>query len=326
MRAFVTGATGFVGWHVTRALRESGYDVRALVRPGPADRLQGLDAEILTGDLSDAEALARAMDGTDVVFHVAADYRFAADDTQVFRTNVSGTRNVMQAAARAGVGRVVYTSSVATLEPDHDDGATEEMPAQPADLIGAYKRSKYLAERVALRWVDRGLQVVVVNPSTPIGPRDARPTPTGQFVIDFLAGRMPAYVDTGLNLVDVRDVAVGHLLAAERGVSGQRYILGNRNLTLRQILDLIAQIAGVPRARVKLPHWVPLMFACLEERLARLQRRPPRVSREAVKLSQHRMFFDSSKAVRELGLPQSPIESALALAVSWFRSHGYVPA
>jgi dihydroflavonol-4-reductase len=330
MRAFVTGATGFVGAHLAQALRRRGDPVRCLIRPtGRRDHLADLDVDWRTGDLGDGEGLRRAIDGCDVVFHCAADYRFsAADPQEIYRSNVDGTKNVFAAAADVGVARVVYTSSVATLGV-HADGqvADESTPTSLGDMIGPYKRSKYLAERIADEYAaQRKLPVVIVNPSTPIGERDARPTPTGQFLIDFLGRRMPAYVDTGLNVIDVRDVAEGHLLAAERGAVGHRYILGHRNLTLRDLLDLLGRLAGVEWARIKLPHWVPMALAALEAPLARARRRSPRISLEAVRLSRKKMFFDAGKAVRELGLPQSPIEPALVRAIDWFRGHGYVPS
>jgi dihydroflavonol-4-reductase len=330
MRAFVTGATGFVGAHLARALRERGDETRCLVRPtSRRHHLDSLGVDCRVGDLADLDGLRGAIDGCDLVFHCAADYRFSVTDpTDVYRCNVDGTRNVFAAAAEVGVGRVVYTSSVATLGVNRDGTpADESTPSSLRAMIGPYKRSKYLAERVADEWVaEHKLPLVVVNPSTPIGELDARPTPTGQFLIDFLARRMPAYVDTGLNLVDVRDVAQGHLLAAERGVIGQRYILGHRNFGLQDLLDLLASVAGVEWARIRLPHWVPLVLAALEAPLARLRRRAPRISLEAVRLSRKKMFFDSGKAVRELGFPQSPIEPALRRAVEWFRGNGYVPS
>ena len=329
MKAFVTGATGFLGAHIARALRERGDAVRCLARPtSRRQALADLDVEWQVGALDDADGLRRAIDGCDLVFHCAADYRFSpARPAEVYRSNVDGTRAVLAACAAAGVGRVVYTSSVATIGQPPGGGPADETTATSLrDMIGPYKRSKYLAEQVALTWAERGLPIVIVNPSTPIGERDARPTPTGQMLVDFLARRVPAYVDTGLNLVDVRDVAAGHLLAAERGVIGQRYILGHRNLTLREIFDRLGEIAKVRWRRIRLPHVVPLVIAALEAPLARLRGRPPRVSLEAVRLARKPMFFDAGKAVRVLGLPQSPIEPALERAVSWFRANGYVPA
>jgi dihydroflavonol-4-reductase len=328
MRALVTGASGFVGVHLTRLLRERGHEVRCLVRPSSRRaHLDGLGVSFHVGDLSDRRVLRHAIDGCDVVFHCAADYRFQASaPDELYRNNVVGSENLFAAAADVGVGRVVYTSSVATLGLSSDGtAACETAPSTLASMIGAYKRSKFLAERVADSFVAMGkLPIVIVNPSTPVGEDDARPTPTGQFLVDFLSGRIPAYVDTGLNVVDVRDVAEGHLLAAERGVVGERYILGHRNVTLAELLDMLAQISGVRWARVRLPHVVPLLVAAIEAPLARLRRRPPRVSLEAVRLARKKMFFDPGKAVRELGLPQSPIETALARAVAWFRAQGYV--
>jgi len=330
MRALVTGASGFVGLHVTRLLRERGHEVRCLVRPSSRRaHLDGLGVAFHVGDLGDRRVLRHAISGCDVVFHCAADYRFqVTSPDEIYRSNVGGSENLFAAAAEVGVGRVVYTSSVATLGLLADGSAASEgTPSSLGAMIGAYKRSKFLAERVADSFVTvRKLPIVIVNPSTPVGEDDARPTPTGQFLIDFLSGRIPAYVDTGLNIIDVRDVAEGHLLAAERGVVGERYILGHRNVTLAELLDTLARIAGLRWARVRLPHIVPLIVAALEAPLARLGRRPPRVSLEAVRLARKKMFFDSAKAVRELGLPQSPIESALARAVAWFRAQGYVPA
>jgi dihydroflavonol-4-reductase len=329
MKAFLTGATGFVGWHVLQALRARGDRVRCLVRPssrhrigsGPAD-----EVEVVSGDLRDPEALGRGIDGCEVVFHCAADYRlFVPDPDAMYASNVDGTRNLLAAAARVGVRRVVYTSTVGALglRPD-GEAADESVPVSIDDMTGHYKRSKYLAERVADAWVKRGLPVVIVNPSAPVGDRDIKPTATGRMILDFLAGRMKAYVDTGLNLVDVRDVATGHLLAARHGRVGERYILGHRNLTLKEILDRLAGIAGLPAPRVRLPHWVPLTAAALDTGLARLRGREPRLHLDAVRLSRYRMFFDAGKAVRELGLPQTPVEEPLRRAVDWFRRHGYV--
>jgi len=328
MRALVTGASGFVGVHLTRLLRERGHEVRCLVRPSSRRaHLDQLGVAFHVGDLSNRRVLRHAIDGCDVVFHCAADYRFQASaPDELYRNNVVGSENLFTAAADVGVGRVVYTSSVATLGLSHDGtAASETAPSTLSSMIGAYKRSKFLAERVADSFVAmRKLPIVIVNPSTPVGEDDARPTPTGQFLVDFLSRRIPAYVDTGLNVIDVRDVAEGHLLAAERGVVGERYILGHRNVTLAELLDMLAQISGVRWARVHLPHIVPLLAAALEAPLARLRRRPPRVSLEAVRLARKKMFFDPAKAVRDLGLPQSPIETALARAVAWFRAQGYV--
>lgn len=333
MRALVTGATGFVGAHLARSLIARGAAVRCLVREVAAggrrvDLLAGLPVEIAPGDLRDPDSLREAVAGCEVVYHCAADYRlFTPDPRQMIASNVTGTDNLLGACARAGVGRVVYTSSVGALGLTADGSpADERTPASLEAMIGAYKRSKYEAERVAERWAARGLPVVIVNPSTPVGEGDVKPTPTGQMVVDFLRRKFPAYVDTGLNLIDVRDVAAGHLLAADLGRPGERYILGHRNMTLKEILDALARLTGLPSPRLRVPHWLPLAFAHLSTAAARLTGRPPRVTAEAVRLSRHRMFFDSGKAVRELGLPQSPIEPALARAVEWFTSRGYAEA
>ena len=321
METFVTGATGFVGFHVARALVERGHTVRCLARPGSrVDGLAPLPVEIVRGDLVDAASLRRAIEGVEVVYHCAADYRlWVPDPAPMYASNVDGTHNVLEAAAACGVRRVVYTSTVGALGLRPDGlPADERVPVRLEDMIGHYKRSKFLAERVAERWAASGLPVVIVNPSAPIGERDVKPTATGRIVADFLRGAMPAYVDTGLNLVDVRDVAAGHLLAAELGRPGEKYILGHSNVTLKTMLELLATISGLPAPRVRLPHWIPLAAAWAETGLARVRGREPRLALDAVRLARHRMFFDAGKAVRELGLPQTPIENALERAVRWF--------
>ena len=322
----VTGGTGFVGSHIVRALLERGRSVRCLARPqSRRDNLEGLPVEIVEGDLTDAASLARAAAGADTLYHAAADYRlWAKDPNDLYRANVGGTHLLFEAASAARVRRVVYTSSVAALGLT-DDGspANEETPVARDRIIGHYKKSKYDAERIAVSWAKRGLPVVIVNPSTPVGERDIKPTPTGQMIVDFLNRRMPAYVDTGLNLIDVRDVAAGHLAAAERGRAGERYILGHRNMTLKEILDALAALTGLPSPRVRLPHWIPLAAAAAATGVARVTGHPPRFSLESVRMSTHRMFFDAGKAVRELGLPQTPVEQPLARAVAWFRENGY---
>ncbi|MGE5413113.1 MAG: hopanoid-associated sugar epimerase [Syntrophomonadaceae bacterium] len=323
----VTGGTGFVGSHVVRALLSRGRRVRCLVRPeSRRDQLAGLPVEIAVGNLTDAASLAPALSGVHTLYHVAADYRlWARDPRELYSANAGGTENVLAAAAAAGVARVVHTSSVAALGLMPDGSAADETtPVERARIIGHYKKSKYDAERVAEKWAARGLPVVIVNPSTPIGEGDIKPTPTGQMIVDFLNRRLPAYVDTGLNLVDVRDVAEGHLAAAERGRVGERYILGNRNMTLREILETLARLTGLPAPRVRLPHWVPLAAAAVTTGVARVTGRPPRVTLESVRMSTHRMFFDANKAVRDLGLPQTSVEDALSRAVDWFREKGYV--
>jgi dihydroflavonol-4-reductase len=323
----VTGGTGFVGTHVVRVLLAEGRAVRCLARPNSRrDNLQGLAVEIVEGDLTDAPSLARAMRGVATLYHVAADYRlWARNPEELYRANAGGTENVLSAAAQAGVSRIVYTSSVAALGLTEDGSpANEETPVVRDRIVGHYKRSKYDAERVALEWAKRGLPVVIVNPSTPVGERDIKPTPTGQMIVDFLTRKMPAYVDTGLNLIDVRDVARGHLLAAEKGRIGERYILGNRDLTLKEILETLSRLTDLPAPTIRLPHAIPLVFGAVSSAAARITGRPPRVSLDSVRMSMHRMFFDAGKAVRELGLPQTPIEEPLARAVEWFRANGYV--
>jgi dihydroflavonol-4-reductase len=323
----VTGGTGFVGSHVVRALVAKERSVRCLVRAGSRrDNLEGLPVETVVGDLTDPVSLARALAGVETLYHVAADYRlWARDPQELYRANAGGTESILAAAAAAGVEKVVYTSSVAALGLMEDGSPGDETTPVVRDrIIGHYKKSKYDAERVALAWAARGLPVVIVNPSTPIGERDIKPTPTGQMIVDFLNRKMPAYVDTGLNLVDVRDVAAGHLAAAERGRPGERYILGNRDMTLKEILDMLERLTGLPAPKVRVPHWVPLSVAAITTGVARVTGRAPRISLESVRMSTHRMFFDAGKAVRELGLAETPVEEPLARAVAWFREKGYV--
>jgi len=327
--SFVTGATGFVGAQVARALLATGRRVRCLIRPtSDAALLDGLSVDRTAGDVTDAPSVRRGMSGCDEVFHCAADYRlYARDPAEIYRTNVEGTRVVLGAAEALGVRRIVHTSSVATLAARADGTPVDERAvARLDDVIGDYKRSKLLAEReVEAAWA-RGLPVVVVSPSTPVGDGDVKPTPTGKIIVDFLAGRFPAYVDTGLNLIDVRDVAAGHLLAAERGRPGERYILANANMTLKELLATLAHIAGRSAPRLRLPHWLPLAIAHVEAPIARLLGKEPRVPLDGVRMAKKQMFFDGSKAVRDLGLPQSPIEPALRRAVDWFISNGYARA
>jgi dihydroflavonol-4-reductase len=325
----VTGGTGFVGAHVVRALVARGAKVRCLVRRGSRrDNLAGLEVELAEGDLTDPASLPRALAGVSTLYHCAADYRlWAKDPREIHRANVAGTENILGAAAQAGVTRVVYTSSVGALGLSRDETpADESTPVSREDVVGHYKRSKYDAERVAQAWAARGLPVVIVNPSTPVGELDIRPTPTGQKIVDFLNGRLPAYIDTGLNLVDVRDVAKGHLLAAGKGRAGEKYILGNRNMALKEILETLARLTGVRAPSVRLPHAVPLAAAAVATFVASWTGRPPRVSLESVRMARHRMFFDASRAVRELDFPQTPVEEALDRAVAWFREKGYARA
>lgn len=324
---FVTGGTGFVGAHVVRALLRRGRSVRCLVRSSSRlSNLEELPVEVVPGDVTDPASLSRAMAGARTVFHCAADYRLSArDPREIYAANVEGTRNVLAAASEIGAEKVIYTSSVGALGLTRDGRpGNEETPVEPRSLIGHYKKSKHRAERVAEEWAAKGLPVVIVNPSTPVGEMDIKPTPTGQMIVDFMNRGMPAYVETGLNLVDVRDVAEGHVLAAEKGRVGEKYILGNRDMTLKEIFDALSRLTGIPSPAVRLPHWVPLAAAAVDTLASRLTGRQPRVPLEGVRMSRHTMFFDAGKAVRELGLPQTPVEEALGRAVAWFRENGYV--
>ncbi len=323
----VTGATGFVGSHVVRTLLAKGERVRVLTRPASSLRnLEGLPVERVTGDLVEPISLRSAVQGCRRVYHLAADYRlWTRNPSELYRSNVEGTRNLLEAAQSAGIERMVYTSTVGALAANSNGHPTDEQtPVRLADMIGHYKRSKFLAEAEVVSAARRGVPVVIVNPSTPVGSRDVKPTPTGQMIVDFLSGRMPGYVDTGLNLVDVEDVAEGHWLAMERGRTGERYILGNRNLGLREILEMLAWISGRPAPRIRLPMPVAMGIAVVSTGWSWITDRPPRVPLEAVRMSRKKMFFDSSKALRELGLPQRPVEEALEKAVRWFRDNGYV--
>jgi dihydroflavonol-4-reductase len=325
MKALVTGASGFVGAAVARALLAEGWQVRALMRAASdPTNVRELPLEIAVGDLTDAESLQPAVEHCDAVFHVAADYRLGVRDPgQLYRTNVDGTRNLLAAAARAGVGKIVYTSSVATLGiPADGTPGDENTPVSVAAMIGHYKRSKFLAEAAVHDAVASGAPAVIVNPSTPVGPGDVKPTPTGQLVRDAAAGRMPAYVDTGLNIVHVDDVAAGHLLAFHRGRIGERYILGGENLTLRQILSAIAELVGRPAPRIRLPYAAVLPIAYLADAFAQLTGHSGRITLEGVKMSRKRMFFSSAKAMRELGYRWRPPQAAFDDAVRWFRAHG----
>jgi len=329
MKTLITGATGFVGSAVIRQLLHAGHTVRALVRPNSDRRnLPGLPVEIVTGDLNDRASLDHAITGCDTLFHVAADYRlWVPRPEEIYGTNVNGTLNIMHAAAKAGIERIVYTSSVATLGLTPDGSpADESTPVVYADMIGHYKRSKFLAEAEVQQLVDKhGLPVVIVNPSTPIGPRDIKPTPTGHMILNAASGRMPAYVDTGLNLVHVDDVAIGHLLAFKHGKIGQRYILGAHNMTLKEILTELAGITGNPGPRFRLPHNLILPIAYVSEAWARLiGDSEPLVTVDGVRLAKKTMFFSQEKAERELGFTTRPVIEALSDAVDWFRRNGYL--
>ena len=320
--ALVTGATGFVGWHVARTLLAKGLPVRALVRP--SSRLREMDAETVFGDLRDPASLERAVSGCGLVFHVAADYRLWANvPEELYQSNVEGTRNMLLAARKAGVERFVYTSTVGCIGFPKDAVGTEQTPVALRDMTGAYKRSKFLAEQVALQFAESGFPVVIVNPTAPVGDHDFKPTPTGRIVVDFLRGCMPAYLDTGLNLVDVRDVAEGHWLACERGRVGERYILGCRNLTLQEIFQLLESLSGIRAPAFKIPYGVAYAAAVFSTGWARLTERPPRVPLDAVRMAAKKMFVSHEKASRELGFAPGPVEGALRRAVEWFRENGY---
>ena len=324
----VTGGTGFVGANVVRELVALGASVRVLARRGSDRRaLDGVKVEFVEGDLLDHASLAPAVRGVETLYHVAADYRlWAPDPAELHRVNVDGTRAILKAAGEAGVRRVVYTSTVGALGiPGDGTPGTEDTPVALEDMVGPYKTSKFLAERVAMEFARQGLPVVVVNPSAPIGPWDVKPTPTGKMIVDFMRGRMFATLDTGLNIVHVRDVARGHVLAAERGRVGERYILGHArgNLSLAQIGTLLAEVTGRPAPRLRVPYAVAWCGAACTEAVARLTGRPPAVPLTAVRMARKRMYFSPAKAVRELGLPQTEPRQALHDAVRWFAEHGY---
>jgi dihydroflavonol-4-reductase len=320
----VTGASGFLGWHVARALVEKGHTVRALVRPG--SRVDALDVEAITGDLRDPASLERAVAGCGLVFHVAADYRlWAKDPGDLYRSNVDGTRNLLAAAKRAGVERVVYTSTVGCIGIPPGGMGNEDTPVTLEDMAGDYKRSKFLAEQVALEFARDGFPVVIVNPTAPLGDRDVKPTPTGKIVVDFLSGNMPAFIDTGLNVVDVRDTAEAHLLACERGRAGERYILGSENLTLAEILGKLARITGRKAPSTKLPYAVAYCAGACSTAWAGVTGRPPRVPLDAVRMAKKKMWVTHEKAARELGFKPGPAEQALSRAVAWFQSARFSP-
>lgn len=327
MKAFVTGATGFIGGNLVRALLADDHQVRVLVRPESDQRnIAGLPIETIPGDLDDRQKLTKQVAGCDCVFHVAAHYSLWAKDREsIYRANVTGTKNLLAAAQAARIKRFIHTSSVAAIGvPAPGTLANEETQTTVETLVGDYKKSKFLAEQAAREAARDGLDVVIVNPSTPIGAHDVKPTPTGEIILRFLQDRMPAYVHTGLNLIDVDDVVRGHILAWQKGRTGERYILGNRNLTLKEMLDILAAITGKPVPRFAVPHAIPLAVAFVDEMiLARYFGKTPQVSFSSVRMSQKAMYYDSLKAIRELGLPQSPIEGAIEKAVRWFQANGY---
>ncbi len=319
----VTGATGFIGWHVARKLLARGEKVRVLVRP--SSKVRELDVEVVTGDLRDADSLERAASGCGVVFHVAADYRlWVKDESELYHSNVEGTRNLLEAARNARVDRVVYTSTVGCIGIPADGPGNEDVEIRLEEMTGAYKRSKFQAEQVALLFARSGLPVVIVNPTAPIGDHDFKPTPTGKIVVDYLRGAMPAFVDTGLNLVDVQDIAEGHLLALEHGRAGERYILGCENLTLQQILIRLAAASGGAAPRWRIPHSVAYAAGLASTGWANLTGQEPRVPLDAVKMARTKVFVSLDKAKRELGFNPEPVDGALKRAVDWFRANGYV--
>ena len=326
MRTLVTGATGFIGGNLARQLWERGHEVRALVRPGSNTlTIDGTGIEPVTGDILDRKSVDRAIRGCEAVFHCAGAYTFwSPDPTLIHRTNLDGTANVLEAARQAGVSRVVYTSTVSTVGLPNWELAMEETPADPRHLAGHYKKSKYQAEVLALKMASEGLPVVVVNPTTPVGPWDVKPTPTGRIVLDFLLGRIPAYVDTGMNLVDVEDVAAGHILAMERGEPGQRYLLGNRNVSLKEVFAMLQEETGLPAPKWRAPYWLVMGAGYVDELVeGRLLRREPRIPLEGLKVSKTPMYVSCQKAVTELGQPQSSVEAALEKSIRWFNDYGY---
>ena len=328
MTTLVTGAAGFLGSHVARQLVARGEMVRVLMRASSSNRaISDLPLEYVTGDLRDAASLDRAMTGVKRVYHVAADYRLWAKKPQdIYDSNVGGTKNLLAAAKRAGVEQLIYTSTVATIAVDRPELPNEFTDAKLEEMVGHYKRSKWMAEREALQAAKEGLPVIVAMPTTPVGPWDWKPTPTGKIILDFLNGKMPGYVETGLNFVGVEECAAGHLLAAERGKVGERYLLGSENLTLKGLLDLLAQITGLRAPGMKIPHGVALGVAYVESAFSRLVGKEPQIPVEGVKIARHKMFVDASRAQRELGFQPGPVAAALERAVRWYQANGYVLA
>ncbi|MGB2677408.1 MAG: hopanoid-associated sugar epimerase [Candidatus Acidiferrum sp.] len=328
MTTLVTGAAGFLGSHVTRQLVARGDDVRVLVRASSSNRaISDLSLEYVTGDLRDSASLGRAMNGVQRVFHVAADYRLWAKNPQeIYDSNVGGTKNLLDAAKRAGVGQLIYTSTVATIAVDRPELPNEFTEAKLEEMIGHYKRSKWMAEQEVLKAAKEGMPVIVAMPTTPVGPWDWKPTPTGKIILDFLNGKMPGYVETGLNFVGVEECAAGHLLVSEKGKIGERYLLGAENLTLKEVLDTLAKITGLPAPVMKIPHGLALGVAYVESAFSRLIGKEPGIPVEGVKIARHKMFVDASRARRELGFQPGPVVAALERAVRWYQANGYVRA
>ncbi len=335
MKCFVTGASGFIGSHLAHELHARKHRVRALVRPGSDRRgLAGAEVEWVDGSLGDRALLRRELEGCDWCFHCAASYRlWMRDYAPMYAANVAGTRNILEAAGEAGCARIIYTSTVGCIGlPKMKNGRVtptdESAPVAESQMTNHYKRSKWQAEQIAIGLAQNQLPVVIVNPSAPIGPGDLKPTPTGQIIVDFLNRKLPAYLDTGLNWVHVRDVAVGHILAAEKGALGQRYILGNEegNWTMEQTLSMLQEITGIPAPKMKIPHWVALAAAHISEPIAALTGKPPKAPLAGVRMAKYKMWFNPAKAIRELGLPQTPPKQAFAEAIEWFRKNGCVKA
>jgi dihydroflavonol-4-reductase len=326
MTTLVTGAAGFLGSHVARQLVARGEDVRVLMRPSSNNRaISDLSLEYVTGDLREAASLERAMNGVNRVFHVAADYRlWAKNPKDIYDSNVGGTKNLLAAAKKAGVEQLIYTSTVATIAVDRPELPNESTQAKLEEMIGHYKRSKWMAEQEVLRAAKNGLPAIVAMPTTPVGPWDWKPTPTGKIILDFLNGKMPGYVETGLNFVGVEECAAGHLLVSEKGKIGERYLLGAENLTLKGLLDLLAKITGLRAPTVKIPHGVALGVAYVESAFSRLIGKEPQIPVEGVKIAQHKMFVDCSRARKELGFQPGPVAAALERAVRWYRANGYM--
>lgn len=326
MTTLVTGAAGFLGSHVTRQLVARGDEVRVLMRASSTNRaIADLSLEYVTGDLRDPVSLERAMKGVKRVFHVAADYRlWARRKKEIYDSNVGGTKNLLESARRAGVEQLIYTSTVATIAVDRPQLPNESTDAKLEEMVGHYKRSKWMAEREVLNAAHAGMPVIVVMPTTPVGPWDWKPTPTGKIILDFLNGKMPGYVETGLNFVGVEECAAGHLLVAEKGKVGQRYLLGGENLTLKAMLDLLSKITGLPAPKLKIPHGLALGVAYANTMFSRLLGREPSIPVEGVKIARHMMFVDCSRAQRELGFKAGPVSAALERAVRWYEANGYI--
>ena len=321
--ALVTGASGFLGWHVASVLLQRGYRVRALCRP--TSEIRELEVERVTGDLRDPHSLERAVAGCQLVFHVAADYRlWSRNPGELYHSNEGGTRHILDAAEKAGVERVVYTSTVGCIGMPQGHEGDEDTPVSIDDMTGHYKRSKWLAEQVALERAKAGLPVVIVNPTAPVGDHDWKPTPTGKIIVDFLRNKLPAFVDTGLNLVDVRDTALGHLLAAEHGKPGERYILGCENITLKEILQRLGTLAGKPAPRTQVPYAVAYAAGLVSTGWANMTGKPPRAPLEGVRMARKKMFVSTAKARRELSFQPGPVDGALDRAIHWFRANNYL--